>query len=174
MTSQERKMSILRLRSGQALGGELELLARDAAQFEKADQSFFDQIVRTRRTGGNADDGRTIRKPEVRNHFAFFVQIVMLDLVEREQARSVQDKIGRQFFLAHLREVRSVRAVVAANNEKQIHFDVEQFAQRILTFLSRAADRVEEPKILSGSVRAVAIDNRLPDPPLHFLGLAPQ
>ncbi len=107
------------------LGGELELLARNSAQLEKPNQSFLDQVVGTRRAGGDADDGGARRKPEVRNHFAFFGQIVMLDFIAREKPRSVQDKIGRQFFLAHFREVRSVRAVVTANNKEQIHFDVE-------------------------------------------------
>ena len=74
-------MSILRLRSGQALGGELELLARNSAQLEKPDQSFLDQVVRTRRAGRNSDDSRTGWEPEVRNDFAFLVQIVMLDLI---------------------------------------------------------------------------------------------
>src|SRR5256886_14170483 len=107
------------------LGGELELLARDSAQLEQSDQSFLDQVVRTRRAGSDANDGRSGWKPKMRNDFAFFVKIVMLDFAAGEQARSVQDKIGRQFFLAHFREVRSVRAVVAANDKQNVHFNVE-------------------------------------------------
>src|SRR5438132_11297203 len=75
------KMSILRLRSGQALGGELELLPKNSAELEKPDQRFLDQVVRAGSAGGDANDSRTIRKPEVRNDFSFFVQIVMLDFV---------------------------------------------------------------------------------------------
>src|SRR2546430_11303203 len=47
------------------LGGELELLARNSAQLEKPDQSFLDQVVRTRRAGRNSDDSRTGWEPEV-------------------------------------------------------------------------------------------------------------
>src|SRR6202011_3104268 len=101
------------------LGRELELLARNSAQLEKPDQSFLDQVVRTRRAGSDADDSRAGRKPEVRNDFALFMQIVMLDFIERDQPRRVQDKIGWQFFLAHFREVRSVRAVVTADDQEQ-------------------------------------------------------
>src|SRR5207244_12922517 len=110
----------VRLRSGQALGGELELLARNSAQLEKPNESFLDQVVGTRRAGGDADDGGARRKPEMRNHFAFFGQIVMLDLIAREKQRSAQDKRGRKFFLARLREVRSVRAGVTPHNKQQI------------------------------------------------------
>src|ERR1700731_134809 len=92
-------------RDGSPLGGELELLARDAAQLEKTDQRFLDQVVRTRRTRGDTDDARSIRKPEVRNDFALLMQIVMLDLVCGDEARRVQDKIGGQFLFSHLREV---------------------------------------------------------------------
>src|SRR5438128_7144681 len=120
-----RRLSIRSTTLRTSLGGELELLARNSAQLEKPNQSFLDQVVRTRGAGGDADNGGARRKPEVGNHFAFFGQIVMLDFIAREKPRSVQDKIGRQFFLAHFREVRSVRAVVTANNKEQIHFDVE-------------------------------------------------
>ena len=40
------------------LGGELELLARNSAQFEQPNQSFLDQVVGTRGAGSDADDGR--------------------------------------------------------------------------------------------------------------------
>ena len=52
--------------------------------------------------------------------------------------------------------------------------NIEQFAQRILPFLRGAADRVEETEILLGQLRSVAIDDRLPNSPLHFFGLAAQ
>ena len=108
---------------------------------------FFDQVVRTRCAGSDADDSGSVRQPEMRNHFAFLVQIVMLDLRGGNQPRSVEHKIGGQFFFAHLRQVRRVRAVVTAHDQQQIHWHVEQFAQRILPLLSGAADRVEETKI---------------------------
>src|SRR5438552_12924283 len=46
-------------------GGELELLAWDSAQLEQPNQSFLDQVIRTRRAGGDSDDGGARRKPEV-------------------------------------------------------------------------------------------------------------
>src|SRR4029077_17158079 len=98
-------------------GSELEWLARDSAQLKQPDQSFLDQVVRTRRAGSDANDGRSGWKPKTRNDFAFFVQMLVLCFAARDQPRSVQDKIGRQFFLAHFREVRCVRAVVTTNYE---------------------------------------------------------
>ena len=41
-----------------SLGNHLEVLARNAAQFEEPDQCFFNQIIRTRCPGSDADDGR--------------------------------------------------------------------------------------------------------------------
>ena len=49
---------------------------------------------------------------------------------------------------------------------------VEQFAQRILPFLGRAADRVEKTEIFLCHLRSIPIDNRLPNAPLHFFRLA--
>src|SRR5438067_5591269 len=106
------------------LGGELEFLPWNSAQLEEPDQGFFDQVVRTRRAGSDADDCRAWRQPEMGNDFALLVQIVMFDLILGNEPRSVQNKIGRQLFLAHFREVRRVRAVVTADDEKQIHFHV--------------------------------------------------
>src|SRR5438309_9694408 len=102
------------------LGGEFELLARDSAQLEKPDQRFLDQVIWAGRAGSDANDGWAGRKPEMRNDFAFLVKIVMLDFAARDQPRSVQDKIGWQFFLTHFSEVRSVRAVVTVDDEEQI------------------------------------------------------
>src|SRR6266550_4826511 len=56
-----------------SLRSQLELLSRDAAQLKKANQRFFDQIIRARRAGGDTDDGRSVRQPKVRNDFAFLM-----------------------------------------------------------------------------------------------------
>src|SRR6266542_3204789 len=82
------------------LRSQLELLARDAAQLEKPDQRLLNQIVRTRCASGDSDDSRSIRQPEVRNDFAFLVQVVMLDFVSRSQARGIQHKISRKLFFS--------------------------------------------------------------------------
>ena len=83
----------------------------------------------------------------MRSDLALLVQVVVLDLARGDETRGIQDEVGRQLFLTHLREVRSVGAVVAANDEEQIHLHVEQFAQRILPFLRSAANRVEEAEV---------------------------
>ena len=70
--------------------------------------------------------------------------------------------------------MRSVRAVVAADHQQEIHLYVEQLAQRILPFLGGAANRVEEAEIFRGQLRAIAVDDRLSDAALHFFGLAAQ
>src|SRR2546430_13365645 len=90
------------------LGGELELVARNSAELKKTNQSFLDQVIRTRRAGGDSDNRRSGRQPEMGNDFAFLVQIVMLDLVLRHQPRRVEHEISRQLFLAHFGEVRRV------------------------------------------------------------------
>ena len=152
-----------------------ELLARNAAQLEKTHQRFFDQIIRARCAGGDADHDRSRSAANLARSLPLLVQIVMLEFPWSETRReALQHKISRQLFLAHLRQMRSVRAVVAAHHQQQIHLHVEQLAQRILPFLGRAANRVEEPKILRGQLRPVAIDDRLPNPPLHFFRLAAQ
>src|SRR5260370_34117643 len=43
-------------------GRQLESSARDATQFKKPNQRFFDQIVRARRSCGNANNGRPVRQ----------------------------------------------------------------------------------------------------------------
>src|SRR6188472_714473 len=55
------------------LRGQLELLTRDSAQFEKADQRFFDQIVWARCAGSDPDDSGSVRQPKMGNDLAFFV-----------------------------------------------------------------------------------------------------
>jgi hypothetical protein len=65
-----------------------------------------------------------------------------------------------------------VRAVVTANDEQQIHANIQQFAQCILPLLRSAADRVEEAEILISKFRPVSINNCLTNSALHFLGLS--
>src|SRR5581483_912855 len=63
-----------------SLRGKFELLARNAAQLEKANQRLLNQIVGARRAGSDPNDGRSVRQPEMRDHFTFLVQVVVLDL----------------------------------------------------------------------------------------------
>jgi len=110
----------------------------------------------------------------MRNHFALFVQVVVLDLRSGNQSRSVEHEIGRQFFFAHLGQMRCVRTIITTYDQQQVHWHIEQFAQRILSLLRCAADRVEKPKILLGEVGPVSIDNRPSNAPLHFFGFPTQ
>src|SRR5256885_13592085 len=68
-----------------SLRRQIEILARDAAQLKKPNQRFLDQIVRARCSRGNANNSRPVRQPKMRNHFPFFVQIVMLDFSCRDK-----------------------------------------------------------------------------------------
>src|SRR5260370_15573981 len=70
-------------------GGELELVSRDTAQLKQPNQCFFDQVVGTRSTGGNAHDNGTGWQPEVGNDFTFLMQVVMFDLSGRDQTRRI-------------------------------------------------------------------------------------
>src|SRR6476660_8596981 len=63
--------------------------SRDAAQLKQSNQRFFDQVVRTRCAGGNADDDGTGRQPEVGNDFALLMRVVMLNLSGQDQPRSI-------------------------------------------------------------------------------------
>src|SRR5258708_6037371 len=96
-TGRQLHLPLLLRKVAKSLRRELELLARDSAKLEETDQCFFDQVVRTRRAGGDSDDGRTRRQPEMGNDFAFLMQIVMLDLVLRDETRRVEHEVGRQF-----------------------------------------------------------------------------
>src|SRR5947209_20579555 len=70
-----------RLRAAvRSLGSGFELLALDPAQLKQPNECFLDQVVRTRCAGRDANIHRTRRQPEMRNDFALFVQVVVLDL----------------------------------------------------------------------------------------------
>src|SRR6266849_2519359 len=68
------------------LGRDLEFRARNSAEFKQANERLFNQIVRTGCAGGDADNGAAVWQPISRDDFALLMQIVMLDLVAREQA----------------------------------------------------------------------------------------
>src|SRR5256885_17007665 len=101
------------------LGRGFEFFAANAAQLVKPDQRFFDQIIRAGGAGGNPDNDLSCRQPVPRDDFFALVQIVMKNLFVRDETSCVADKISRQFFFAHLSEMRSVRAVVAADEDRK-------------------------------------------------------
>src|SRR5437879_1228157 len=145
------------------LGRDLELRARNSAELKQANERLFNQVVRTGCAGGDADNGAAVWQPISRDDFALLMQIVMLDLVAREQTRGVEHKIGGQLFLAHFGEVRSIRAVVTAHDEQKIQWDIQQLTQCILAFLGGAANGVEKPEVFLLKFLYVAIGNRLPN-----------
>src|SRR5438067_12775439 len=70
--------------------------------------------------------------------------------------------------------MRGIRAVVSPDHEQQIHRNIQQFTQCILSFLGSAADGIEETKILRRFLRTIAIENCLAHSSLHFLSLPAQ
>ena len=68
-----------------------------------------------------------------------------------------------------LDEVGGIRAVIATDDDHQVHRVAKHFKQRVLALLGRAADRVEH---LECRVVAIALMNRIPDTALDLLGLA--
>src|SRR4029077_13166048 len=99
-----------------SLRSQLELVARNAAQLKKADQCFFNQIVRARCARSDPNDSGLVRQPEMRNHFALLVQVVMFDLGSRNQSRGVEHKIGWELFFAHFGEMGCVRTIITAHD----------------------------------------------------------
>ena len=152
----------------------VQLLARNSAKLEELDERFFNQVVRARRARSDANHNRPLGKPIAGNYFLLLMQIVVLDLLRREQPRRIQNKICRQSFLSHLGQVRSVGTVVTAHDDEEVHLHIEQFAQRVLAFLGGAANRVKESEIFRTFLGSVAIDNCLADSALNLFGLAPQ
>src|SRR5207253_5767289 len=71
------------------LRGGFQPRSRDAAKLKQSNQRFFDQVVRTGGAGGNANDDRTRRQPEVGNDFTLLMRVVMLNLSGRDQPRSI-------------------------------------------------------------------------------------
>ena len=134
----------------------IQLLDADTAQLKKPDKGFFDQVVGAGRAGRDPDHDRPFGQPFVRDYFATLVQIEVENFLVRDQPAGVKDEIGRQLFFAHLGQVRGVGAVVAADDQQQIHGHAEQLAQGILPLLRCAADGVKKRKF-GGLFRAVAI-----------------
>ena len=82
----------------------------------------------------------------------------MDDFLQRLDARRAADEKRRQLRLRDLHEVGGVRAVIAADDEQQVHRLAQHFEERVLPFLGRAADRVEH---LERGFVAIAVDDRL-------------
>ena len=56
-----------------------DFVRRYASQFVDAEDRIFDQVVRTRSAGRDANDRRTNREPVVGHDFSLFVEVVVRD-----------------------------------------------------------------------------------------------
>ena len=106
--------------------------------------------------------------------FLMLVLVVMDDQFVRIHLGRVLDEISRQLGFAHFRQVRRVGGIVAADDQQQIQRFVQQFFQRVLPILRRAANRVEETEMLVDFGLAVFLDHGGLQAALHFLGFAAQ
>ncbi len=107
------------------------------------------------------------------DHFLLLVLVVVGNFLGRDELVGILDEVGGQHGLAHFGEVRRVAAVVAADDEQQVHLlDAEHFRERVLPFLRRAADRVGLAEMAVERLAAVPVDHGPLEAVLHFLGLA--
>ena len=95
----------------------------------------------------------------------------MADAFRRLETVRIEDEVGRQLLLGHVRQVRRVGTVVTPDHEHQVRRSIQHFAQRILPLLRGTANGVEDTEVL---VRPVARHHRLAQTPLHLLGLGTQ
>ncbi len=79
-------------------------------------------------------------------------------------------KVGGQNGLAHFGEVGGIAAVVAADDEEEVHlFDAEHFGKGILPFLGGAANGVGLAEMFVEVLMAVTVAHGLLETALHFL-----
>src|SRR3981081_3282493 len=93
-------------------------------------------------------------------YFPFLMQIEMRDLACAFELIRSSNKEGRQLRFSHFGQMRVFWAVVAANDQKQIHLDVEQFLKRFLPLLRSATNSIKKPQILQNLDWAVAVHDR--------------
>ena len=82
---------------------------------------FLDEIIRAARAGGDADRQMLAGGEPVGGcDFAFGVDVEMADRCGGLDAIGVAEEIGPEIFFADFDQVRGVRAVVAADDEKEV------------------------------------------------------
>jgi len=86
----------------------------------------------------------------------------------------VLDKVSRQLRFAHLRQVRGVGGVIAADDQEQVQRLLQELAQGILPVLGGAANGVEEAEMRLHPGLAVLLRDGAAQAALHFLRFAPQ
>ena len=85
------------------------------------------------------------------------------------EAGGLSDEIGGQVFVANLNEVGGVGAVVAADDEKQIHRLIKHVEKGVLPFLGGATDGVEHLEIL---IATIPVDDCMPNASLNLFSFA--
>ena len=73
----------------------------------------------------------------------------MDDFLQRLDAGRAADEKRRQLRFGDLDEVGGVRAVIAADDEQQVHRFAQHLEQGVLAFLGGAADGVEDLEVRS-------------------------
>ncbi len=158
---------------GRGRGGDggFEVVAGDAAEGEDADDGFLDEVIGAGRAGGDADGdwAMALEFIGVGRVFGLLVEVEVDDLFEGFETAGVADEERGELLFCDFDEVGGIGAVVAADDEHEVHGVVEHVEERVLAFLSGSADGVEDEEIVSG---AVAGFDGGAETALDFLGFA--
>ena len=156
---------------GRGGDGGFEGVAGDAAEGEDADDGFLDEVIGAGRAGGDADGDWAVALEfvGVGRVFGLLVEVEVDDLFEGFETGGVADEERGELLFCDFDEVGGIGAVVAADDEHEVHGVVEHVEESVLAFLSGAADGVEDEEIVSG---AVAGFDGGAETALDFLGFA--
>ena len=150
------------------------MLHGNAAQFKQAADGVLDQVVRAGSAGGDADGDfarrqpiRASRLPHVcagRNGESALSEIHL---------GGVLDEVSRQLGFAHLRQVRGVGGIVAADHQQQIQRFAQQFfAAHPAGPGSRRRWYRKNGNVVRLRPRRTSVSMARLQPALHFLGFA--
>lgn len=149
-----------------------DLVASVPSHFKNAIDCIFDQIIRAGGTGGDADGGGSGAEEDFRvgaGVFRFAVDVEVGDGFQGVEAGGVADEEGGELLFADFDEVGGVRAVVSADDEKEVHGFAEHFEESVLAFLSGSADGIEDLEV---GGRAIAGGDGVANAALDLLGFA--
>lgn len=151
--------------------GGFEGVAGDAAEGEDADDGFLDEVIGAGSAGGDADGDRAMALEfiGVGRVFGLLVEVEVDDLFEGFETAGVADEERGELLFCDLDEMGGIGAVVATDDEHEVHGVVEHVEERVLAFLSGTADGVEDEEVVSG---AVAGFDGGAETALDFLGFA--
>ena len=114
------------------------------------------RFARARRARGDADRHLALRGEHlgIAAHFFLPFQVIVHDLLQRDEALGAADEEGGQLFFADFDQVGGVRGIVASDDEEQIHSGFEHLEEGVLALLGCPANGVEEGEILGGAAVA--------------------